>query len=80
MSKATKTAQDQLEAETEQDDFDIEDSEDDYGFIIGPDGELKHMFSPDGFELTPPTVVKKILKIFGIKDINSMMSDDDTLH
>ena len=53
--------------------------DDDYAFIIGPDGELKHVFTPDGFDIDPPPTIKKILKIFGIKDINSAWSDE-TLH
>jgi hypothetical protein len=54
----------------------------DYGFIITSDGELKHLFTPDDFYLDPPPVVKKILKLLGIKDINTVALDDssDTLH
>lgn len=54
----------------------------DYGFIIGPDGELKHLFTPDDFYLDPPPLVRKILKLLGIKDINSVAIDNtsDTLH
>ena len=61
----------------------IEDLADDndYGFIIGPDGELKHMFTPNEFHLEPPPVVKKILKLLGIKDINMVDFDTDgTIH
>lgn len=55
--------------------------ENDYGFIIGPDGELKHMFTPNEFHLDPPPVVKKILKLLGIKDINMLDFDTDgTVH
>ncbi len=53
----------------------------DYGFVIGPDGELKHMFTPNEFHLNPPHVVKKILKLLGIKDINMLDFDTDgTIH
>jgi len=54
----------------------------DYGFIISADGELKHLFTPDDFYLDPPPLVKKILKLLGIKDINTVAIDDcsDTLH
>lgn len=53
----------------------------DYGFIIGPDGELKHLFTPDDFVLDPPPVVQKILKALGIKDINAVAVDgNETLH
>ena len=54
----------------------------DYGFIIGANGELKHMFTPDDFLLDPPPVVKKILKLFGISNINQIPMDhsSDTIH
>jgi hypothetical protein len=55
--------------------------ENDYGFVIGPDGELKHMFTPNEFNLDPPPVVKKILRLLGIKDINMLDFDTDgTIH
>lgn len=71
------------EHELDQDDLEAleEIGDEDYGFIIGPDGELKHLFTPNEFELDPPPVVKKILKLLGINDINSVGFDgDDTLH
>lgn len=54
----------------------------DYGFVISADGELKHMFTPDEFYLDPPPVVRKILKLLGIKDINSVaqFSESDIVH
>jgi hypothetical protein len=54
----------------------------DYGFIFSADGELKHLFTPNDFYLDPPPMVKKILKLLGIKDINTVALDDcsDTLH
>lgn len=53
----------------------------DYGFIISADGELKHLFTPEEFALYPPKTVQKILKIFGIKDINQVgFSDNDDLN
>jgi hypothetical protein len=54
----------------------------DYGFIFSADGELKHLFTPNDFYLDPPPLVKKILKLLGIKDINTVAIDDasDTLH
>ena len=68
----------------EQDDLDALEAvadENDYGFIIGPDGELKHLFTPDEFLLDPPPIVKKILKLLGITDINSLDFDgNDTVH
>ena len=68
----------------EQDDLEALEAvadENDYGFIIGPDGELKHMFTPADFHLDPPPIVKKILKLLGIKDINMLDFDGDgTIH
>ena len=51
-------------------------TDEDYGFVLGPDGELKAIFLPDGFEIDPPPVVKKILKVLGVKDINSAVKTD----
>jgi hypothetical protein len=48
----------------------------DYGFVISAEGELKHLFTPEGFALYPPKTVQRILKIFGIKDINAVGMDD----
>ncbi len=76
----SKTVQQEQEQENEIiDELGIEDG--DYGFIIGPDGELKHLFTPEGFSIYPPKTVQRILKIFGIKDINAVGFDDnDTIH
>ncbi len=53
---------------------DIEDEFDDtdYGFIIGADGELKSFVFPDLLMEDPPKQIQKILKIYGIKDINEL--------
>jgi hypothetical protein len=69
------------ETQDETDDLEIDGTED-YGFVFGVDGELKHMFTPDAFVLDPPPVVKKILKLLGIKDINALPGpeDSDTIH
>lgn len=58
----------------EEDDF----SADDFGFVIGPDGELKSMMIPTHLMSDPPEEVVLILKLFGIDDINSV--GDRTLH
>jgi hypothetical protein len=50
----------------------------DYGFIISPDGELKSIMFPEDLMENPPTEIKKILKIFGIKNINDLTPK--TLH
>ncbi len=65
-----------IDIEVDQEDLDFDDS--DFGFIIGSDGELKHMMIPDDYMDDPPIEIKKILKIFGIKNIH--MVDQRTLH
>lgn len=58
----------------EDDEFDNEDEdfeEGDFGFIIGPNGELKTMMLPELME-DPPLEVRRILKIFGIKNIHQI--------
>jgi len=69
--------------EYEQDDdarvemFDDEITNEDYGFVLGPDGELKSVFMPlDYFEV--PEKVREIFKAFGIADPDSVMIH--TLH
>lgn len=64
--------------DVEVDEEDLEFNDDDFGFIIGSDGMLKHMMIPDDLMDDPPIEVKKILKIFGIKDIHTI--DSRTLH
>jgi hypothetical protein len=48
------------------DDEEITDA--DYGFIIGPDGELKSMFMPDDPMQPIPDTVLTIMEMFGIED------------
>ena len=62
------------EIDTDSDDF--EDG--DYGFIIGPNGELKSMMLPEDLMEDPPPEVRKILKIFGIKNVHQL--EPRTLH
>jgi hypothetical protein len=60
-------------------DLDYQDIEDDdYGFIIGPDGELKSLFMPEALPFKTPKNVQKILKLFGITDPHQL--NDNTLH
>ena len=76
MSKLTEEIQEENEAPE-----DLGLDEGDYCFVIGADGELKHLFTPQDFALDPPKTVQRILKIFGIKDINQIGTDgDETLH
>lgn len=64
------------EEELDVDDEDFND--DDYGFIIGANGELKTMMIPEDLMDDPPLEVKRILKIFGIKNIHQI--EPRTLH
>ena len=58
--------------------YDTDIEEDDYGFIFGPDGELKSVFFPDNMPFQTPEKIQKILDIFGISDIEQL--DNTTLH
>jgi len=60
--------------EENEDDYDPED----FGFIISADGSLKSVMLPETFMGDPPTEVKRILKIFGIKNIDNLIAP--TLH
>ena len=62
--------------EIPEDDDDFSDT--DYGFIIDANGELKTMMLPEELMNNPPSSIKKILKIFGIKDIHQF--EPRTLH
>lgn len=68
----------ELEA-VEEYDVDFETFDDsDYGFIIGPEGELKSIMFPEGLMEDPPVEIKRILKIFGIKNIYDI--EPKTIH
>jgi len=72
----SKTAQ----QDVNQDDvYDTEISDDDYGFILGPDGELKSVFLPESVPFKTPKNIARILKVFGITDISNVYNDQ-TLH
>jgi hypothetical protein len=58
--------------------YDTEISDEDYGFILGPDGELKSVFLPDNMPFKQPKNIRKIFKMFGINDAEQL--DDPTLH
>ena len=51
---------------------------DDFGFIIGPDGELKSLMYPEHLMEDPPEEIKMILRIFGIDSIDDI--DNRTQH
>ena len=63
--------------EVEDPEFDDLNS-DDYGFILGPDGELKSIMYPEDLMENPPSKIRKILKILGIADLHQL--DPRTLH
>ena len=53
--------------------YDFDDFNDgDYGFILGPDGELKSIMFPEELMENPPNKIVKILKILGVKDIHQI--------
>ena len=62
----------------ENDYYEGEFVEGDYGFIISPTGELKSMMFPEDLMEEPPKAIRKILKIFGIPSIHSLINN--TLH
>lgn len=66
----------QITEETDIDDDDFDEG--DYGFIIGANGELKTMMLPEDLMDDPPIEVKRILKIFGIRNIHQI--EPRTLH
>jgi len=51
---------------------------DDFGFILGPDGQLKTFMIPEHLMEDPPEEVLMILSIFGIDDIHEL--GNPTLH
>ena len=60
--------------------FDTDIDDDDYGFIVGPDGELKSVFLPENIPFKTPKNITKILKLFGITDPAQLEMGNDTLH
>jgi hypothetical protein len=67
-------AQVTVEEYTENEDY----GPDDFGFVIGPDGNLKSFMIPEHLMTDPPEEVKMILELFGIDDIHEL--GDRTLH
>jgi hypothetical protein len=62
-----------------EEEFENEDiGADDYGFIIGPDGNLKTLMIPEHLMEDPPEEVQAILEIFGIEDIHDI--EDKIIH
>lgn len=67
----------ELFEENTDEDFEEYD-ERDFGFIISPEGDLKSIMFPENLMEDPPKEIKKILKIFGIKDLHDIAPK--TLH
>jgi hypothetical protein len=68
-----------IEEVTVDDMYETEISDDDYGFILGPNGELKSVFMPEVVPFKQPKNIQKILKIFGVHDIERF-NGGETLH
>lgn len=67
----------ELLEESVDDEFEEYD-ERDFGFIISPEGDLKSIMFSENLMEDPPKEIKKILKIFGIKDLHDLAPK--TLH
>jgi len=52
--------------------------DEDYGFVVGPDGELKSIIVPDVVPFKTPKKIQKIFKMFGISDPGQI--GNSTLH
>jgi len=63
-----------VEEEFENEEYDPND----YGFIIGPDGNLKTLMIPEHLMEDPPEEVMAILEIFGIDNIHDI--EDKIIH
>jgi hypothetical protein len=60
------------ETDNRQDIYDTEITSKDYGFIVGPDGNLKSVFMPtDYFDI--PENVREVFKLFGINEPEQVM-------
>lgn len=70
----TNTSIEDLDDNDDNDDF----AADDFGFIIGPDGELKSVMYPEHLMEDPPEEITMILQIFGIDSIDTL--ENRTLH
>lgn len=57
--------------------YDTEIEDDDYGFILGPNGELKSVFLPENIPFELPEKLAKLFELFGITDPNQT---NTTLH
>ena len=54
--------------------------EEDYGFVFDAEGNLKYAFVPEvTFNNDPPKIVKKIMKLLDVTDIEQF-NNDITIH
>ena len=69
-----------LNIEESIEEFDEEDefTKDDFGFIIGPDGELKSVMYPEHLMEDPPEEIKMILQMYGIENFETL--ENKTVH
>jgi hypothetical protein len=70
-----------VEAVVKIEEYDEEENDygpDDFGFVLGPDGDLKSFMIPAHLMEDPPEEVLMILSIFGIDNIHEL--EDRTLH
>lgn len=68
MPNETQVANLEIEEIEEDDDF----CKDDYGFVLGPNGELKSIMFPENLMSEPPEEVTKILSLFGIDGLHEL--------
>lgn len=70
-----------VEAIVQIEEYDEEANEygpDDFGFVLGPDGDLKSFMIPEHLMDDPPEEVMIILGLFGIDNIHDL--ENRTLH
>lgn len=76
MSKMNQSHEQEYDVE---DIYDQEITDDDYGFIFDAEGNLKSVFLPDNVPFKTPKNISKILKIFGINDLENI-DNNQPLH
>jgi hypothetical protein len=64
--------------EAREDLYDSEIGDEDYGFIFGPDGELKAVFMPTDFDFNVPEQVRNVFELAGIP--NPLAVQVHTIH
>ena len=52
----------------------------DYAFVVDGEGNLKSFYMPAEFTMDHPANIKKIMKIFGYKNIQDFEDGGNTLH